>query len=362
MLKGICGSLLIIILSVWCDSVLLGMENAQMPPAKVVVSEIRSGTIIPEVEFVGTVYYSQISDVASEISGKVDKVNFEEGDRVKKGHILVKINSDLLRKDIQTKRALHEQILTDIELARRDFKRIEKLYREEAVAEQVYDQHRLGVAGLEKKSVSMKTEIEKLEVELRKKIVRVPFDGVITKKLIDLGEWLSPGTPVATIARDDVVDVIFNVPVDVFTLALSGKSIQIKASGSELPGKILAAIPQGDIPTRTFPVKIRVDNSTSLVAGMAAKVMLPRGTGRKTLIVERAAVVTMFGENAVFVCMDSQVKMIPVKVTEYDGMMVGIEASELEEGMKVVVKGNERLRDGQMVEILTIDTKLLTDR
>jgi multidrug efflux pump subunit AcrA (membrane-fusion protein) len=114
----------ILIISVWCNFTILGMENTHMPPAKVVVSEVRSGTIVPEAEFVGTVYYPQVSDVASEVSGKVDKVNFEEGDRIKKGHLLVKINSDLIRKDIQTKRALYEQALTDLELARRDLKRI----------------------------------------------------------------------------------------------------------------------------------------------------------------------------------------------------------------------------------------------
>lgn len=362
MLKRIGNFIFIIIVSIWCDPVLLGMENAGMPPAKVVVSEVMSGTILPGVEFIGTVYYPQISDVASEVSGKVDVVKFEEGDRVKKGQILVKINSDLLRKDIQTKKALHEQVLTDIELTRRDLQRIEKLYREEAVSEQVYDEYRFKVANLEKKSASIKAEMEKLEVELLKKIVRVPFHGVITKKLIDVGEWLSPGTPVATIARDDVVDVIFNVPVDVFTLALTGKSVNIKAAGLELSGKILTVIPQGDIPTRTFPIKIRVDNSGSLVAGMEAKVTLPRSNGEKTLIVERAAVINVFGEDVVFACAGSHVKVIPVKVTEYDGMMVGIEAPGLEEGMKVVVKGNERLRDGQMIEILTMDAKFLTDR
>lgn len=362
MLKKVGVFTLIIVASVWCNFILFGMENNQMPPAKVVVSEVRSGTIIPEVEFIGTVYYPQVSNVASEVSGKVDRVNFEEGDRVKKGHILVKINSELLRKDIQTKKALHEHLLTDLDLARRDFKRIEKLFREETVAEQVYDEHKFKVAGLEKKSASITAEIEKLNVELQKKIARAPFDGVITKKLIDTGEWLSPGTPVATIARDDVVDVVFNVPMDVFSLVSLGKSIHVKISGLKIPGKILTVIPQGDIPTRTFPIKIRVDNSASLVAGMEAKVRLPRGNGKKTLVVERSAVVNMFGENAVFVCVDSHAKMIPVRVIEYGGMMAGIEASELEEGMKVVVKGNERLMDGQMVDMFTIDTGFLTDR
>lgn len=344
------------------DFTLMGMDNTQMPTAKVIISEVQVGTIVPEVEFVGTVYYTQVSDVAPEISGKVDIVNFEEGDRVKKGQMLVKINSDLFRKNIKTQKALHEQILSDLGLARRDLKRIENLYGEEVVAEQVYDEHRFRVSGLEKKSASMKAEIEGLMVELQKKVVRVPFDGVILKKLIDKGEWLSPGTPVATIARDDDVDIIFNVPEDVLAHTSPGESIRVKAGGKELSGKVFAIIPQGDIPTRTFPLKIRIKNLVSLAAGMEAKITLPRGEGIKTFIIKRDAIVNMFGETVVFACVDLRAIMIPVKVIVYSGMMAGIEASKLAEGMKVVVKGNERIRDGQMVEILNFDNGFITDK
>lgn len=362
MLKKI-GSLgVIIIVSLWYDFSLMGMKDTHMPPAKVVVSEVMSGMIIPEAEFVGTVCYPQISDVASEVSGKIDSVNFEEGDRVNKGHVLVKINSDLLRKDIQTRKALYEQVSLDLELARRDLNRIERLYREEAVAEQVYDEHRFRVAGLEKKSASMRTEIGRLGVEFRKKTVRAPFEGVITKKFIDVGEWVSAGTTVATVARDDAVDVLFHVPEDVLASVTQGKVTEVNAGRTTLTGKVFSIIPQGHIPTRTFPVKIRVRNSASLVAGMEARAMFPRGPGIKTLIVERDAVVSAFGENSVFACADSRVKMIPVRVTGYSGIMAGVEASGLEEGMKVVVKGNERLQDGQVIEILSADTGFQTDR
>lgn len=356
MLKKISKLVIIILVSLWYDFSLMGMENTHVPPAKVVVSEVMSGVIIPEAEFVGTVCYPQISDVASEVSGKVDGVNFEEGDRIKKGHMLVKINSELLRKDIQTKKALYEQVSSDLELARRDLNRIEKLYREEAVSEQVYDEHRFRVISLGKKSASIQAEIGRLGVEFRKKTVRAPFDGVITKKFIEVGEWVSAGTKVATIARDDAVDVIFHVPEDVLTSVTQGKAAVVRAGGTELTGKVFSIIPQGDVPTRTFPVKIRVRNSASLVAGMEARAMFPRGPGIETLIVERDAVVSAFGENIVFACADSRVKMIPVKVTGYSGTMAGVEAPALAERMKVVIKGNERLQDGQVVEILSVNT------
>jgi len=76
-----------------CFSMLYAQENKPggMPPAKVVVAKVTTGLIAPEAEFVGTVYYQEVSDVATEVSGMIEVVNFEEGKRVKEGYVLVLI-------------------------------------------------------------------------------------------------------------------------------------------------------------------------------------------------------------------------------------------------------------------------------
>ncbi|MBI5096090.1 MAG: hypothetical protein HZB32_00265 [Nitrospirae bacterium] len=99
-------------------------------------------------------------------------------------------------------------------------------------------------------------------------------------------------------------------------------------------------------------MKIRVQNNRSLLEGMDARVTLPIGKKRKSLIVPRDAVITVPGSTIVFTVADSKAKMIPVKVTGYDGMMAWVDSDTLRDGMEVVIKGNERLRDGQPVEIL----------
>ena len=113
-----------------------------MPPAKVVVSEVKRGMIAPESEFVGTVYYTEVSDVASEVSGVVEWVFFEEGQRVKYGDFLVTLGSEMLEKSIEATTASYEQALADLEKAIKDFKRIENLYSEDSIAEQVFDEYR----------------------------------------------------------------------------------------------------------------------------------------------------------------------------------------------------------------------------
>ncbi|MGA6992902.1 MAG: efflux RND transporter periplasmic adaptor subunit [Candidatus Deferrimicrobiaceae bacterium] len=323
------------------------------PPALVTVSEIREGMIDPQAEFVGTVFYPEVSDVSSEVTGGIVEVRIEEGRRVRKGDVLVRLDAEILEKTLASTRASHEQVLVDLTKARMDFRRIENLYRQEAVAEQLYDENRFRVMSLEKKADSLQADRERLQAELRKKTVRAPFDGVTVKKMVDLGEWVSPGDKVATIARDDRVDVIVEVPGEIVGYMTPGTTLPVKAGGAETTGKVVAVIPRGDISTRTFPVKIRVRNRFSLIEGMEARVTVPTGKKRKALLVPRDALVTAMGQTVVFTVVDGRAKMVPVTVSRYVGKEVAVRTNGLKAGMEVLVKGNERVRDGQPVTLVS---------
>lgn len=324
-----------------------------LPPAKVAVAEVTSGMAAPHSTFVGTVYYQEVSEVASEVNGLVEKVSFEEGKRIKRGEDLVKLNSDLLQKTIKATRASYQQAKNDLEKAKVDFNRIERLYREGLASEQEHDDLRFKARGEEMKADSLKAEVERLEAELQRKVIKAPFDGVVLEKQVNTGEWLSPGSPVATIARSDVVDIVVNVPEEALHFIKPGQAALAESGGKKIEGKVFTVVPKGDIATRTFPVKIRVQNNPFLFEGMEAKVNLPIGKNRKSLFVHRDAVITMAGNTIVFAVIDSKATLMPVKVSGYDGTMAWVDSNGLHEGMKVVIKGNERLRDGQPVDILT---------
>jgi hypothetical protein len=85
---------------------------------------------------------------------------------------------------------------------------------------------------------------------------------------------------------------------------------------------------------------------------MEARVVLPANDRRRCLIVPRDAVLNLFGQNVVFAIVDSKANLIAVRVIGYQGNNVGVEAERLMEKMKVAIKGNERLRDGQAVTIM----------
>ena len=355
MIKNIIKTGLMLLIVICAFPVLVTAKNSnkeQMLPANVVISKVTIGTIEPEQEFIGTVYYREVSDVSAEVSGRVEIVTFEEGQRTRDGEALIKLDSELLEKKLQAHEALYEEILVNLERARNDLERIGNLYKKRIVAEKEYDDQMYQVKGLEKKSNALRAEVERLEIEIKKATIKAPFKGVVIKKHVARGEWVSPGKTVATIARDDTVDIIVDIPEDITKYLTPGMNAKVVVAGMKKNGIIVTIIPRGDVATRMFPVKIRISNLSSIFEGMEARVRLPVGKKITTLLVPRDAVVNMFGKTVVFAVVDEKAMIIPTQVVGYKGMKVGVNAQKISKDMKVVVKGNERLRDGQPVTII----------
>jgi RND family efflux transporter MFP subunit len=329
---------------------LWGQEKSkERPPASVSVAKVTSGQVAPQNEFIATIFFQEISDTAAEVSGLVGVVHFEEGQRVKKKQVLVELGSDILRKSIQATTASFEQILSELEIAGIDLKRREKLYKKKSISKQSFDENRFRVIGNEKRAAALKAEVERLEIELEKKIIRAPFDGIVIKRNVDRGEWISEGDTVAVIGKDDTIDIVAEVPERFIQYVKNGMQVSVSANGSNFVGTVIAIVPKGDVATRTFPVKIRTPNVHALIEGMSARVTLPTGKITPALILPRDAVISKFGQNVVYAVVDAKSKMIPVQIVGYDGLSAGVEAQGLAEGMFVVVEGNERLRDEQAV-------------
>ena len=324
-------------------------KKQQPPPANVTVAQIHAGSVAPQAEFIATVFYQEISDTAAEMSGLVETVRFEEGQRVQKEQILVELNSELLLKRRQAARSSYEQNLSELKVAKIDLNRRETLFKRKSISEQSYDEIRYRVIGLEKRSSALRSQVEQLDIELKKKSIRAPFDGVVIKRHVDRGEWVSEGDTVAVIGKDDTIDIIAEVPERFIPYIKLGMPVSATANGRQLSGNVFAIVPKGDVTTRTFPIKIRTANKFALVEGMSARVILPTAESVKSLIVPRDAVINKFGKNIIATATDGKTAMIPVNVVGYNGLNAGVKSDQLDSGMLVVVEGNERLRDGQAI-------------
>jgi RND family efflux transporter MFP subunit len=338
------------LLTIWVPCA-RGQEAKAPPPALVAVSEVREGSVAPTVEMVGSIVYREVSDLSAEVSGKVLEVRVEEGDRVRPDEVLIRLDTELLDKTIASTRASHGQALADLEKAKRDLARMEVLYRQESISEQLYDENRFRAQSLEKKAESLQADLERLMVERSKKEIRAPFAGVVQRKRVDRGEWLAPGTAVLTLARYDPVDAVVEVPGEIVRHLSIGMALEVRVGDRRMTGKVAAIVPKGDVATRTFPVKVRVANRGGLIEGMEARVRVPTGPRSRSLLVPRDALVTAMGQTIVFTVEGEKAKSIPVQVTVYDGNDAAVQAQGLAKGMPVIVKGNERIREGQPVVV-----------
>ncbi len=330
-------------------------QDGGAPPANVVTAQAIAGSVTPQAVFVGTVYFPEVSMMAAEVEGRVDTVSFDEGDRVARGQIMATLDTAILETELAAQESSLQKARASLEKAELDLARMERLYGQQTVSEQEYDDARFTVRELESQAASLASQAERLRIRLDKAHVRAPFAGVILERNVDRGEWLSPGSVVATLARDDQVEIRVNVPAEVFRLARPGLAVEVETAGARLRGAVASATPRGDQATRTFPVRILAKGAkgqAGLAQGMEARVRLPLGGEVQAVLVPRDAVIPVRGQDMVFIVADSKAQPLPVQVQAYNGMTAAVTGQGLTGDMEVVVKGHERLRPGQSVNVI----------
>jgi RND family efflux transporter MFP subunit len=325
-------------------------NKSKRPPLLVTTVEVEEGAIQEMAEFVGTTYFARVSHVATDIEGLVQKINFDEGDKVKKGDQLVLLDSQLLESEIIGAMAAYEQNLVDLENARRDFNRVDTLYKDGSISETDHDSYRSKQNRLEKNSIILKAKHNKLLTSKNKKSITAPFSGIVIQKSAEVGEWVSKGGKVAVIADDSKIDVLVNLPIEILDHLEKDKELIIRIGSNEFSGNYSTFIPKGDIATRTFTAKFSLDNSNGTVEGLEALVSLPKGGQTSGLLVPRDAIVDKYGKTMVYLAVDSKAKEVPVKVAGYVGLQAVINGSDLEEGQQVIVKGSKRVEDGMALQ------------
>lgn len=319
------------------------------PPMLVTTAEIVVGKATPTATFVGTLYFSRTADVAAEVDGIVRQVYSDDGQVVKAGDRLVRLDDDLMSTEIAGTRAVYEQNLVELEQAQRDYKRIEALHQEDSIATSEYESYGTRVNRLQKQSTVLNARLDRLLLEQKKKTVRAPFDGMIIESLVEAGEWVKTGGSVATIADNSTLEVRVDIPATLIHYLKPGRVVSVTIAGAPREASYMTLVPKGDLATRTFTAKFKLDHDPALFEGMEATAILPTAAAVEGLLVPRDAVINQFGRDVIFLAAEGTAKMIPVQVEGYQGLLVAVTGTGLEAGQQVVIKGNERIRDGQPV-------------
>ncbi|UCD31674.1 MAG: efflux RND transporter periplasmic adaptor subunit [Desulfobacterales bacterium] len=325
------------------------------PPVPVRVAPVEEKMVSDQISLVGTAEAIAESTVAAEVSGVVAYFPVKEGDFIKKGALLLRLRSTELNLRYKGVVATREKIKANLQNAEKELKRLSKLKEANSIAETQFDNAYFTHQALNQELLAKEAEIDQIEYELKQKKVVAPFSGFVSKEHTQLGEWVSTGGAVVTLLDLGQIKITVDVP-ERYAVLLSPESpvrVMIKSvSGDYIPGKIYAVLPHGDPNSRTFPVNINLDNSDfKIKSGMEAMVTFNLSTQKNALLIPKDAIVTAGNDRLVFMLADGKVAPVNVKVLGYYDGSVAV-AGNLTPGVKVVVRGNERLRPGQGVTVL----------
>jgi len=328
-------------------------KGAFQVPVK--VSGVEEKTVSDQITLVGNAEPVAKSIVASEVSGIVEYYPIEEGDFLKKGDLLARLRSTNFLLRLKGAKAAREKIRANLLYAEKELERAKKLKDTDSIAERKYDEALYNHQALSKGLLESEAEIENLQYQIDQTRVVSPFSGFVAKEHTQIGEWINPGGPVATLLNLTQVRIEVDVP-ERFTVMISPQSeakVIIKSvSDNFLKGKVHAILPQGDPDSRTFPIRIRLSNPEfKIKSGMEATVTFTLSNTRRALLVPKDAVVTAGNNRLVFSVVQGKAVPVSVNILGYYDGNVAVEG-DLKQGDLVVIRGNERLRPGQPVNIL----------
>ena len=219
-----------------------------------------------------------------------------------------------------------------------------------------------------------KQELLRLKDLQEKYTIRAPFDGFVTRKLTEVGDWATAGQVLMEVIQLDPIDIVIHVPQSyIYRLqqTLDGKaaSVPIGIDGVEqtFTGRIQRIIPQADLKLRSFPVKIRITNQMIgdnyiLQPGMIGRVSLGIGNKVEMLMVKKDALVLGTENPTIWVInrngSTSTVSSVSVTTGATIGEWIQV-IGNISENDTVVLQGNERLRAGQTVTVAELETQTI---
>jgi RND family efflux transporter MFP subunit len=331
-------------------------------------------------EAVGTIKAQTASTLSGKILGTIKTVNVREGDHVTKGQVLILIDDRQVDSQLkQAKAAMAEArggeaasasardaAKAGAELAQVTYKRYLKLKEDNAASLQEFDQiemrSRQADAALKQAEATLEaagqrvkqTEAAVASAEISRKdaVISAPFDGIVTARMVDVGDLSSPGTPLMDIEKTGSLEVEAIIPEEYIGLVMLQQGLDVTVPAlQDVPfeGRVKSIITAADPKSRTFIVKAALPEVAGMHSGMFARINMPKGDEDMVLI-PSSAVVLQGQLTGVFILdEENKARFRIIRTGRKTGMRVEV-ISGMKDGVRYVVSPQVDLKDGMKVE------------
>jgi membrane fusion protein (multidrug efflux system) len=273
--------------------VLVGIKTAQImtmikagkamtpPPESVTSAKVEQVEWQPVRQAVGTLIAIRGVTLGTELTGTVRQINFENGSLVKKGAVLVRF-------DTSSEQAQLQSAVADAALAKQTLERAENLRKQE-----VNTQAELEAAQARDKQT--RATVNNLQAIIGKKVIRAPFDGRVGIRAVELGQVLSPGTPIISLQTVSPIYAEFQLPQQSLADVKVGQQISLKVDvfpKESWEGTVTTINPEVDPGTRNVRMRATVENPDGrLNPGMFASVVVQSGEKGQAIVVPATSVI-----------------------------------------------------------------------
>lgn len=315
-------------------------------PVGVVVSPIRTGVVVDRAESVGTVRARDSVTITAKVTGIVSAIRFTEGQRVREGEVLIEMEANALRAELDQARALFDDARSQVQRAR-------QLQPGQSIAAQRLET-------LEALTRQAEGRVRQSQARLEELRITAPFNGRVGLRQISLGALLQPGTVVTTLDDIAKVRVEFSVPEVFLARVQAGSPVTARSTAfgdRRFNGTVAVVDTRIDTTTRTVRVISEFDNVDEVLKPglfMSVELILERRTD--ALLVAEEALDPLGDRNFVYVIRDNRARRVEVRLGQR--MQGEVEVlSGVRAGEPVVIRGIQRLRNDVPVRVTETVTR-----
>jgi len=327
---------------------------SELPPCAAQLDQVTLDPTLPSIAVIGVTEPLRRSTPSARVMARVTEATFREGERVRQGQVLARLDTrDLSARRTQAT-AARDLTRSALELARTNVERMRALRASGAIPGTQLDQAEAAFNQANAAATTTGAVIDEVDVNLSYATVAAPFAGVVVRRLVEVGDLVGPGQPVAVIEDDTRLRVVAPIGTDLARRATPGQELSVVIAEARVVGRVEGVIPSGDIRAAGLRLQLVIDNPAhALQAGMLATVEIPldeKDQGVAAVRIPRAALFERGQLTGVFVVNEqSEARLRWVVVGEGRSELVRV-LSGLRMGERVAITvGTQCLADGRRV-------------